>query len=159
MCTCTDGVTQYLCASYRQKVYWVLSLSRTPKLVNVFTKIKDCLRHSVYRFIFRFYFSFYGLIKKKGSHNKYIYIPIIKICTQKKIVRNVKIATTTTISHLINQQLKTLIINFFVSFDFFRFFKSLLAVLFITVSCCISRSPFYLVQASFFSNALNKTPF
>lgn len=119
--------------------------------------MSEALRVQIYLPIL--FLSFYGLIKKKGSHNKYIYIPIIKICTQKKIVRNVKIATTTTISHLINQQLKTLIINFLVSFDFFRFFKSLLAVLYITVSCCISRSPFYLVHASFISNALNKTPF
>lgn len=99
---------------------------------------------------------------KEITFNIY-YIPIIKMGTQKKIVRNVKITTILPqFLHLINHHLKTLIMNlnllFPCEFGFVPFFlKSLLAVLYITVPCCISRSPLYLVYASCFINTLDKT--
>lgn len=65
--------------------------------------------------------------------------------------------------YLINQHLETLLMNSdlysFVSFFFLFLYKniSLLAVLHVTVSCCISRSPDYLVHTSCNNSALHKT--
>lgn len=74
--------------------------SRTPKLANVLPNIKDSRRHSVYRLFSKFSLSFLCMDKwrKQGNHIQYILYTYNQNGHTKKIVRNVKITTTATIS-------------------------------------------------------------